>query len=553
MRTCKLLLLAIPSLVLLSCTKESREGDVLMVKHTLTAVIGDITKAQIDGSDAEYRRVLWDSNEHVDVWANGTPYEFISRNPSEPAASVTFEGNAPADLGTWVLVSPKDASTSKSDGTVSASLPCNQTGVAGGFDRSAAIITGLGNGTSVECKHVFSGIRFKTGREGVTMVTLKGNNNEMIAGNFTFSFSEVTPVPGSGTEKVITLTAPGGGTFEADKWYYILCLPTTFSSGITLTAYVGSLVGTLNIPTADLVFSRGKIKSIDGTLDSRVSWNTPSTTTCYGPSNTFCLAPNASTNVDVSPRRILSGWIRSGETFAGAPEADACSILWNTCNVEASLEGNTLSINAGDSEGKALVAITKNGTILWSFLVWVSNSGPAESSLGGQLYFQWGRKDPLVVLETDRLDEYSDYVSQGCTPAKYPEGADNALLYSIENPTKFIIGGENTSDWFTDSSDKHDDSLWGGASGSKTVWDPCPDGWRVPSKTQIGALGITDEWGYLNYQAGGTVVYLYENGTSYLWTREGESDVSDYRYVTDNTYYSKVYRDTAMPVRCVRE
>ncbi len=194
--------LPVLALCLVACTKEeSREAGGL-VKHTITAGIEGATKVEIvaDPAHENKAKVLWSAGEVVDVWVGETAYEFTGQNASA-ALSTTFEGTAPANLGTWVLVSPQGASTGKSGDVITAALPAVQTAVAGGFDTNAAIVAGLGTGATVTCKHLYSGIRFKTGRPGVTAVTLKGNNGEKIAGTFSFSFSDVIPVAGAGTEE----------------------------------------------------------------------------------------------------------------------------------------------------------------------------------------------------------------------------------------------------------------------------------------------------------------------------------------------------------------
>ena len=122
---------------------------------------------------------------------------------------------------------------------------------------------------------------------------------------------------------------------------------------------------------------------------------------------------------------------------------------------------------------------------MWAPAVRVTESAPAEttlpggavlqSTLGGNCYFQWGRKDPLL---------------DGCT---YVENqGDNGLIYSIQHPDKYIGGGSNTSDWLTNNTEHPDNNLWGGSSGSKTVWDPCPAGWRVPKETDFYETALTE-------------------------------------------------------------
>ena len=48
---------------------------------------------------------------------------------------------------------------------------------------------------------------------------------------------------------------------------------------------------------------------------------------------------------------------------------------------------------------------------------------------------------------------------------------------SIEHPTSFYVTRYAHGDW----NGQPDPNLWGAVSGQKTVYDPCPAGWRVPA------------------------------------------------------------------------
>ena len=319
--------LPVLALCLVACTKEeSREAGGL-VKHTITAGIEGATKVQIvpDLEDVNKAKVLWSAGEDVDVWVGETAYPFKGQNAAA-ALSTTFEGTAPAALGTWVLVYPQGASTSKS----TAILPAVQAAVAGSFDTSAAIVAGLGTGASVTCKHLYSGIRFKVTQTGIKSVSLRGNNGEKIAGEFSFDISGESPVITGGTSETIVLNAPGGGTFIPETWYYILCLPTTFSKGVTITAdRGGSSVGYVTTDDS-AVFQRTELKSRESLTFG--DWKTIGTTgtVYYGPANTICLEPNESTTIDVAPYLTTAKWQRSGLKATSATLPTSVSTVWGS-------------------------------------------------------------------------------------------------------------------------------------------------------------------------------------------------------------------------------
>lgn len=93
-------------------------------------------------------------------------------------------------------------------------------------------------------------------------------------------------------------------------------------------------------------------------------------------------------------------------------------------------------------------------------------------------YFQWGRKDPFQ-WSNSKMEQYN---------MKFPTvGSD--ISESIEHPTiVYAFNSETGGDW---QYKEHRTDLWGGVNntsdwydpsgvGHKTIYDPCPKGYRVP-------------------------------------------------------------------------
>ena len=557
-------ILPVLALCLVACTKEeSREAGGL-VKHTITAGIEGATKVQLD-PEAD-TKVLWTKEEVVDVWVGETAYPFKGQNAAAKA-STTFEGTAPADLGTWVLVSPQGASTGKSGDVITATLPAVQTAVAGSFDPSAAIVAGRGTGATVTCKHLYSGIRFKLTESDIRSVSLRGNNGEKIAGTFSFNISSGSPVITGGSSETIVLNAPGGGTFASGTWYYMLCLPTTFSKGVTITADKGSSVGCYETDETTS-FTIAHIKSVNNdnqvgkNLDDKMSWGAVKSQVYYGQQNSFILSTGETLVIDVQPRKIYGAWQRSGIP-ADAVLPKSIATLWGSsfASLGISPDRKTITITAGDSEGRSLIAIKDSddpddpkGTILWSFLIWVKsdfsetelpNGKRLLPPLGDNCYFQWGRKDPLL------------------SNASQLENVYHGLENSIQNPSHFIKGAKSAWDWFCggDLGDQ-DATLWGGDSGPKTVWDPCPQGYRVPSEADYTHAKI--DFAYMANPENGfpqlgilSSTIVDDTRRSY-WTRSVRNEYSiaiddsvdgDY----DDSPIDSFVREQGLPLRCVKE
>ena len=259
------------------------------------------------------------------------------------------------------------------------------------------------------------------------------------------------------------------------------------------------------------------------------------------------------------------------------------------------------------------------------------------------LLYQWGRKDPIIgsskfdysgFAESD--GEAFHYMPDNVSETNYDwsvvevsdvvgnDKAEDAIKYSIENPTKFILGKDTEPfDWLgVTSYAEQRDWLWGNPNpktgdindpdnpATKSIYDPCPPGYKIPqqhiwglfvisnyapripsldpaeyngTKVDFGCAfnvsypqnGITSYYPAAGYRAGRA------DGMGY-WTRGGIYDVGAQgaywsaaprkSNLSNNTYegahfyfktggYSliashgvdKISRDYALSVRCVRD
>ena len=97
-------------------------------------------------------------------------------------------------------------------------------------------------------------------------------------------------------------------------------------------------------------------------------------------------------------------------------------------------------------------------------------------------YYQFGRKDPLIPGWKG-----SDValVGQHATFDLFPEEAKSSVGTSIREPWSHLSYVSATYDW---CADEGQGSWWSGVSGGKTVYDPCPAGYRVPSTEELTAM-----------------------------------------------------------------
>ena len=192
------------------------------------------------------------------------------------------------------------------------------------------------------------------------------------------------------------------------------------------------------------------------------------------------------------------------------------------------------------ARGNAVIAAyDENDKVLWSWHIWITDR-PAEQSfsvgehqitfldrnLGATkatcsnandalatygLYYQWGRKDPSMGPPTYNYSpinlntaSYYDFSSDEKTAAEVTQFAQPTLRNGVENPMYLILPTAQPLSYIFNWTYLRYDFLWGydTATGmaTKTIYDPCPYGYRVPS-SELGALysmgsGSAGTYGY---------------------------------------------------------
>ena len=169
-------------------------------------------------------------------------------------------------------------------------------------------------------------------------------------------------------------------------------------------------------------------------------------------------------------------------------------------------------VETGNKAGNAVVAMKVNGEIYWSWHIWCTDYNPnlkeGQQELNGFVWmdrnlgatynkyneeggikskgflYQWGRKDlfpPTKGWEKTESDEdLYNLAGEIITFSKVPVEVFNNIPNSVHNSMSFYTSEES---WYTNAKGtyrRNDLSLWNSKVGKKTIFDPCPDGWRVP-------------------------------------------------------------------------
>ena len=210
-----------------------------------------------------------------------------------------------------------------------------------------------------------------------------------------------------------------------------------------------------------------------------------------------------------------------GNSTESVGDVNSASILWETfgtlsvpdyCDLikEFSYKDGYIAFQTADAfkEGNAVIAAKDvSGKILWSWHIWFTdqpqgqvyynNAGTMmDRNLGATsadpgdigalgLFYQWGRKDPFLgscsILENFEANSTITWPS-----AVKSSSITETIPYAIANPTTFITYNTINYDWDYTGSASTDNTRWTESSSPKSIYDPCPAGWRVPDGGSTG-------------------------------------------------------------------
>ena len=206
----------------------------------------------------------------------------------------------------------------------------------------------------------------------------------------------------------------------------------------------------------------------------------------------------------------------------------SASILWETFGTDTAPElfdlisefcykDGYIAFQTADTfkEGNAVIAAKDaEGNILWSWHIWLTDQPQAQvynndagtmmdRNLGATsatpgdvgalgLLYQWGRKDPF--LGSSSIGSSTLAKSTITWPSTVDSNSSNGTIeYATAHPTTFITRNGNNYDWYYTGDVSTDNTRWTTSESSKSIYDPCPSGWRVPDG---GDNGIWSKAGF---------------------------------------------------------
>ena len=227
-----------------------------------------------------------------------------------------------------------------------------------------------------------------------------------------------------------------------------------------------------------------------------------------------------------------------GNSSKSVGAVSSAEVLWETFGTDVtpnvgdlvkniSYKNGEVTFQTADTftRGNAVIAAKDaSGNILWSWHIWFTdqpqshvynnNAGTmmdrnlgATSATPGDvgalgLLYQWGRKDPFLG-SSSISDEIEAKSTIAWPSAVESDSSHGTIDYATANPTTFITCYLGNSDWYYPGDSSTDNTRWTTSSSDKSIYDPCPAGWRVPDG---GGNGIWSKSGL------GTPLYDGTNG-----------------------------------------
>ena len=157
-----------------------------------------------------------------------------------------------------------------------------------------------------------------------------------------------------------------------------------------------------------------------------------------------------------------------------------------------------------------------------------TSATPCDVGALGLLY-QWGRKDPF--LGSSSISSSTLAKSTIAWPSAVSSDSSNGTIaYAIANPTTFIGSNTENYDWHYTGSSSTDNTRWTTSESSKSIYDPCPSGWRVPDG---GDNGIWSNAGFDDTTSTNEGISFSISSPSTTWY-----PASGYRYGLDGGFGS---------------
>ena len=509
---------AMSAFVVLSCVEEQDMSPVTEGQMTFTVVAEQTVtpepKSVIVKDEEGHHSILWSAEDVIKVYNDlapvGADYTLTGEAGS---SSASFVGPKTEGALKYWAAYPSVAGSACAEGVFTGLVvPAQQTAVAGTYPADAYVsVAAADEERNLQFRNACALIKIELGSEYayVKKIVIEDKDGEAaLAGTFSCTLGPdgITMGEVTNASKSVTLLPPAGKNAFEPGIYYVSCLPESLS-GVKLTCTTvlddqTSKAGGAIALTKNMVLA---LPVVDG---ATVALPAVPADKSY---NSYIVTPGQSVTFTKKKAGIISldlAW------------QDASNLI---SSMSVNNETGHVTVATNDVAGNALVlGKDANGKTLWSWHVWAVDFNPettavtvdgvtfmdrnlgavsaAENDINavGHTY-QWGRKDPLpratsfatgyaecaiYDINGNSLTPYSGANANGGQYYKFiPEASSGQTVTkadAVANAEYFFCRNEYNVAWWLGIDPEDAKDLWGGVSLTKSEYDPCPQGWKVP-------------------------------------------------------------------------
>ncbi len=481
---------------------------------TVHAVMDEgMTKVTLGDDSGETTPVYWDENDQIGIKINETTYTFDRTDEASESKTATFKyGEGEPALPE--LTAGKYTFTYPANGKASLA---SQTGTKGDL-KAYHYMEATFTATDGQDWNNLPGLSFET-KVAIVKLTLT---------NEAFKGKEVTEVTLKSAEASYTATGTfTGSDADGSIVVYLAVEPASLTDCI-ITAICETK--TYEAVLSDNTLVAGKLYKVRKTMGKPYTNLSPAVEGSYKTANCYIVS-------EAGDYRFKAVKGNGTEAVGSASDKDpegtptTAVVLWETFGTDTAPQKGDLVkadveyrdgyvyFSTADTyqEGNAVIAViddkdtdgTEDDVILWSWHIWLTDQ-PAEHvynnsagtmmdrNLGATsadpgkvgalgLLYQWGRKDPF--LGSSFISNRIEAASTVTWPASEESTSETGTIeYAVSHPTTFITRNTVNNDWYYTGSEDTDDTRWttSESESEKSIYDPCPAGWRVPDGGEGG-------------------------------------------------------------------
>lgn len=533
------------ALLAVACTKEQPvienvSSDGLKVTASVEQPGGD-TKTSLDGLN-----VKWTVGDKIKL-TNGTQTAIYQATTAATTTTFTkVSGDALPDGDVYAYY-PADNATAFSAGTFTATIPAVQAYTAEGFADGVNPMTAKGTisgGTvALSFKNVMAFVKLQISDSG-SGKALSSLSLTSTTANLSGTASVAVGAGGVATaaittgSKTVELAGIGASLTSSATPVYV-AVPAYALGTLTITAKTTESTGLWSQ-------TKGASNSLTPERSNIYSYNAIDITTGFSgrvkvpelAANCYMVDATSQTVIAIPLSQATTGWttietiestsyatVKNSITEVSSPEVRTIAVRWldgasGTISL-TDIDATTITLSLTCTNGSNAVVDLKNGSgiVVWSWHLWFTDYKPAATqaaTLNGQvhtyntaagsafasdgLYYGKVMMDRNLgatttgisgaIAQPDTDDEalnlwglyyqFGRNVPFATTGTVSTESGAQSFSYATKNPDKFITG------WVaTGTADP-----WNAEINSKSIFDPCPNGWRIPNNGTTASKNV---------------------------------------------------------------